>query len=298
MKMKKELCALLAAAVLASSTAAYAGEALKKTAAAESFTEADQEPAAEQEDLSAAQFTTETIQLLNGNRAVVHSCDGRVYFVEGSCSAGPVKNMEDAERVLSSLTGLLGGDERIQFEPWRTVTDPAGNHYYVFCQMYADTTVSGGAVKIITDADGKMLGLTCSMETELPEVEAVEGITAQQAEQKVLEHAEENGEPVPEILEGMSKKVILPVNRYLDPYSEEEKEESRFVWAVYSNNSKGSNENGSDLPYLAHYVTTAGEYLYSLPTIIPGDEASEAGYDASYVFEFMEPAEYSGTGLL
>ena len=104
MKMKKELCALLAAAVLASSTAAYAGEALKKTAAAESFTEADQEPAAEQEDLSAAQFTTETIQLLNGNRAAVHSCDGRVYFVEGSCSAGPVKNMEDAERVLSSLT--------------------------------------------------------------------------------------------------------------------------------------------------------------------------------------------------
>ena len=289
---------MLAAAVLASSTAVYAGEALKKTAAAESFTEADQEPAAEQEDLSAAQFTTETIQLLNGNRAVVHSCDGRVYFVEGSCSAGPVKNMEDAERVLSSLTGLLGGDERIQFEPWRTVTDPAGNHYYVFCQMYADTTVSGGAVKIITDADGKMLGLTCSMETELPEVEAVEGITAQQAEQIVLEHAEENGEPVPEILEGMSKKVILPVNRYLDPYSEEEKEESRFVWAVYSNNSKGSNENGSDLPYLAHYVTTAGEYLYSLPTIIPGDEASEAGYDASYVFEFMEPAEYSGTVML
>ena len=91
---------MLAAAVLASSTAVYAGEALKKTAAAESFTEADQEPAAEQEDLSAAQFTTETIQLLNGNRAAVHSCDGRVYFVEGSCSAGPVKNMEDAERVL------------------------------------------------------------------------------------------------------------------------------------------------------------------------------------------------------
>ncbi|MGX8706498.1 MAG: M4 family metallopeptidase, partial [bacterium] len=48
-------------------------------------------------------------------------------------------------------------------------------------------------------------------------------------------------------------------------------------------------------PYLAHYVTMDGEYLYSLPTIMPGDEAGAAGFDSAYVFEFMEPAEYTGT---
>lgn len=289
---------MLAAAMLASSAAAYAGEALNETKEAQIFTEADQEPVPGQKDLSAGQFTAETIQLPNGNSALVHSDNGRVYFVEGNCSSAPVKNMEDAEKVLSSLTGLLGGDDRIKFEPWRMVTDPAGNCYYIFFQMYADTTVSGGAVKIITDADGNMLGMTCSMETELPEVEAAEGISAEQAEEIVREHAEENGEMLPEILEGMTTKIILPVNKDLDPYSEEEKEESRFVWAVYSNNSRENHETGSDLPYLAHYVTTGGEYLYSLPTIMPGDEAAEAGYDASYVFEFMEPAEYSGTVML
>jgi Zn-dependent metalloprotease len=105
------------------------------------------------------------------------------------------------------MTGLLGGDDQIQFEPWRMVTDPAGNCYYIFFQMYADTTVSGGAVKIITDADGNMLGMTCSMETELPEVEAAEGISAEQAEEIVREHAEENGEMLPEILEGPDETI-------------------------------------------------------------------------------------------
>ena len=57
---------------------------------------------------------------------------------------------------------------------------------------------------------------------------------------------------------------------------------------------KSASVSGTDLPYLAHYVTQGGEYLYNLPTILPGDAAGSAGYDASYVFEFMEPVDYTG----
>ena len=44
-----------------------------------------------------------------------------------------------------------------------------GNHYYVFQQMLDNTTVLGGAVKVITDGNGHMLGLTSSIVTGLPE---------------------------------------------------------------------------------------------------------------------------------
>ena len=91
------------------------------------------------------------------------------------------------------------------------------------------------------------------------------------------------------------KQIILPVNLELDPDSDEEKEESRFVWAVYTDNPGMGQEKGSDFPYLAHYVTMDGEDLYNLPTVVPGDEASTSGFDAAYAFDSMEPVEYTGT---
>ena len=224
----------------------------------------------------------------------VYTHDDRVTFVEGDISGAPIRSMEDAEKIIASHIALMGGNERTQFEPWRTLTDTAGNRYYVFQQMYAETTVSGGAVKVVTDEDGSMLGLVASVETELPDAEEAEGITAGQAETLVRSTVLERQGTEPDLIEGSTEKIILPVNLELDPDSEEEKEESRFVWAVYSTNADSSIRKGSDLPYLAHYVTMAGEYLYSLPTIMPGDEVATAGYNAAYVFEFMEPVDYTG----
>ena len=222
----------------------------------------------------------------------------RVTFVEGNCAEGPILDPADAEALVRDVSDLLGGDERTQFEFWRTLNDACGNRYYVFQQMYAETTVSGGAVKVVTDAAGNMLGLVSSIEAELPEVEEAEGIAAQDAEALVRAHALENDGMEVELVGGRTEKIILPVNLELDIESTEEKEESRFVWVVYSDNPTGSVARGSDLPYLAHYVTMDGTYLYSLPTIIPGDEAGSSGFDAAYVFEFMEPADYTGTVTL
>ena len=236
-------------------------------------------------------LTLEDLEALN---ATAHTRDGRVTFVEGACTDGAVTGMEDAARVVDAMIDLMGGDDRTQFEPWRTLTDTNGNRYYVFQQMYTGVTVSGGAVKVVTDKDGAMLGLVCSVESELPEAQAAEGISADEAEALVIRHVEETLNQTADVLEGRTAKVILPVNLELDMDSEEEKEESRFVWVVYTNNPVVSLSNGSDLPYLAHYVDMSGEYLYSLPTVIPGDEASASGYNAAYVFEFMEPVDYTG----
>ena len=159
--------------------------------------------------------------------------------------------------------------------------------------MCDNTTVLGGAVKVIADGDGHMLGLTSSIITELPDAREADGVTAERAEQIVIDHEKETRRQTLAVQEGLTDRMILPVALEIDVEAEDDAG-SRYVWVVYTNNPDSSLERASDLPYLAHYVTLDGEYLYSLPTIIPGDEASTSGFDASYVFEFMEPVDYTG----
>jgi len=197
--------------------------------------------------------------------------------------------------VIQSVLPLLGGDGQTAFEPWRLLNDPAGNIYYVFQQVLEDALVPGGAVKVITDREGNMTGLTGSI---VPvsvegggEAKDNRAITAEEAEALVLTHERENSGAEPDVIKGQTVKIVLPVDRVVDVEADEI--DSRYVWAVYTTNSSAS-VSGTDLPYLAHYVTLGGEYLYNLPTILPGDTAGSAGYDASYVFEFMEPVDYTG----
>ena len=241
-------------------------------------------------------LTLEDIEALNGGPVTVHTDNGRITFVGGTCTDQPVKSYEDAQRVIDAMLPLLGGDANTAFEPWRVLNDPAGNSYYVFQQVLKDTLAQGGAVKIITDSAGNMTGLTASVVPVCIEGEgdAADGslnITAAQAETLVLAHEKEIGNETPDVVSGKTMKIVLPVERNVD--IDADKIVSRYVWAVYTTNP-AAGISGTDLPYLAHYVTMDGEYLYCLPTIVPGDTAGSAGYDASYVFEFMEPAEYTG----
>ena len=239
------------------------------------------EPAAE------ARLTPERIKALNGGEVPIRTENGRITFVGGTCTESPVRSAEDAAKVVADMLPLIG-DSRTRFEPRRTLYDSFGNTYYVFQQVYADTIVDGGAVKVITGRDGKMLGLTCSVVSDMPEEAAAGGISAAAAEALVMQREKDLGHH-PALMEGKTRKIVLPVNRELD--LEADTIETRFVWAVCTTNPESGT---SDLPYLTHYVTMSGEYLYSLATMLPDDSAGAAGYHADYVFEFMEPAEYTG----
>ena len=237
-------------------------------------------------------------QLTAGNLealgAKAYTSDGRVTFVDGACTADPIKDREDAARTAESMITRIGGDARTRFEPWRTLTDAKGNRYYVFQQVYAGVTVPGGAVKIITDPQGRMLGMVASVESDLPDASEAEGISAQQAEALVMERLQSTpGQAQAELIEGYTERTILPVKMGIDPDSEDEVEDAkcRYVWAVYTSNI---GEKDMDRPYLAHYVAMDGTWLYSLPTVLPGDEAGTSGFSAAYVFENMEPVEYTG----
>ncbi len=217
----------------------------------------------------------------------------RATLLDGACTDQSVSSFDDAFAVIGSVMDDAASSGRIQLEPWRMLTDACGNRYYVFQQMYDNTTVLGGAVKVMTDSEGKMLGMNSSLVTDLPVKEPLEGITAQQAEQLTLEHAMQTSQQALTVVEGLTARMILPLILETDMEADEE-EGSRYVWVVYTDNPGSRQAQTPDLPYLAHYVTLEGEYLYSLPTMMPGDEAGASGFDASYVFEFMEPVEYTG----
>lgn len=270
--LKKWICLIAAAALLLSAVPAGAESA----------------PGAR----GTPRMTAQRLEEMNGGPEGIHRRGGAVTLLEGRCTEEKITDPEGAARAVGSMIGLIGGDERSRFEYLRTLTDAAGNRYYVFKQMYDNTTVLNGAVKVVTDPDGNMIGLTSSVEGDLPEAEESEGVTAAQAEETVLREMEKRG-TVPAAVPGVTEKMILPLVTSVDN-EENELDEGRFVWVVYTENPDSGVAGATDLPYLAHYVTMAGEYLYSLPTIRPGDEAGASGFSAGYVFEFMEPAEYTG----
>ncbi len=259
--------------------------------------ETEEDPLAIQNeaDLAMAQELSENIRADYGAEAKVYVHNGKVTLIDGACTDQTIGSMEEASELIRDLIFIVGGNEETQFEPWREVTDPFDNHYYIFQQMYNDITVLGGALKVITDSEGTMTGLSCSVETELPEEEEQDRITAKEAEQLVLEHGLETMKADLKVIEGQTSLTVLSM---LDPAKisddTEMDERSRYAWVVFTDNPENRMDASAELPYLAHYVTASGEYLYSLPTIMPGDEAGSTGSDASYVFEFMEPVDYTG----
>ena len=235
-------------------------------------------------------LTLEAIQALNNNNVVIDINDGHVTFVGGTCTSDKVQSSDAAAKVVENMIPLMGGDSRTTFEPWRTLYDSFGNTYYVFQQVYADTIVQGGAAKVIIDREGNMVGLTCSVVSDLPDEETSGGISAEDAEQLVRIHEKGRGITEPTIIEGVTKKIVLPVDREID--LEADDIPTRFVWVVCTTDTSG--KSNSDMPYLAHYVTLSGDYLYSIPTLLPGDSVANTGYDAEYFFENMESVPYTG----
>ena len=274
-------CLCMAGALLSGSFSAFGQEEM---------TEAEVQTEALGEEIP--QLTLEAVSSLNGGSEKVYSHNGRVTQVDGTCSASLVENSQDAETVVKSMMDLIGASADMEFAPWREITDPVGNTYYIFQQMFENTTVCGGAIKVITDPDGNMIGMTSSVESKMPEVTSGEGISAQEAQQAVLEHEAETDGDALEVYDKYTGKVILPTVLQID--IEGTDESSRFAWVVYTNNPSEDVLSGIDLPYLAHYVGMDGEYLYSIPAITPDDETGRSGYDSSYIFEFMEPVTYTG----
>ena len=118
------------------------------------------------------------------------------------------------------------------------------NVCYTFAQMAGDIRVYGNAIKLITDKDGKAIGLVSAI---LPNVKAAPvdewGVTAEEAE-AIIEDYYKDGDV--HAVDGATDKILMPMADGEDIYC--------YAWVVYTENFSTQ----SDAAYLAHYVKSNG----------------------------------------
>ena len=158
------------------------------------------------------------------------------------------------------------------------------NICYTFYQIAGDIRVFGATVKLITDNDGKAIGLVSAI---LPDVKAAPadewGITGEEAEAIIEDYYREQGVHA---VDGATDQILMPIEEGSELYC--------YAWVVYTENFSAQ----YDTAYLAHYVKSDGEYLFAIPISEPHNADAMAGNVTAFVFDKMEEGEWTGTVTL
>lgn len=214
--------------------------------------------------------------------------DENVYTGDGTVTAfigepfydGVIKDEQEAVKAVESVYDRIGADSTTKLE-LAEIRPTEDNVCYTFYQMAGDLRVYGDAVKLITDNDGKAIGLVSAI---LPNVKAAPAdewsITEQEAEAIIEDYYKETGVHA---IDGATDRILLPVEDGAQLYC--------YAWVVYTENFSPE----YDTAYLAHYVKSDGEYLYSLPISEPHNADALAGDVTAFAFDKMEEAEWTGT---
>lgn len=289
----KRLTALVLAGVMLFGTACGGGNQTNGTA-----TNADAGAASVQEQTAdgagdaeattegAANSAEDTADGEKGDAIIIEdenafSGDGTVTaFIGEPFYDGVIKDYSDAYEAVLSVYDRIGADETTDLE-LAEVRPTEDNICYTFYQMAGDIRVYGDAVKLITDNDGKAIGLVSAI---LPNVKAapiaVWGITEEEAEAIIEDYYKDADVHA---VDGATEQILMPIARGSELYL--------YAWVVYTENF----DPRYDTAYLAHYVKSDGEYLYSLPISEPHNADALAGDVTAFVFDKMEETDWTGT---
>ena len=94
---------------------------------------------------------TETVMMKEGQSPAM-------LMTEGPWKDMKVHSVEDAAAVLEE-TKKESGYSKLEYEPFRTLDDTLGNHYYVFQQVQEGIPVFGGSVKVVADGEKGLMRL-------------------------------------------------------------------------------------------------------------------------------------------
>ena len=289
----KRLTALVLAGVMLFGTACGGGNQTNGTAGnadagAASVQEqtADGAGDAEATTEGAANSAEDTADGKKGDAIIIEdenafSGDGTVTaFIGEPFYDGVIKDYSDAYEAVLSVYDRIGADETTDLE-LAEVRPTEDNICYTFYQMAGDIRVYGDAVKLITDNDGKAIGLVSAI---LPNVKAapiaVWGITEEEAEAIIEDYYKDADVHA---VDGATEQILMPIARGSELYL--------YAWVVYTENF----DPRYDTAYLAHYVKSDGEYLYSLPISEPHNADALAGDVTAFVFDKMEETDWTGT---
>lgn len=191
-----------------------------------------------------------------------------------------IKDYDEAYKAVQSVYDRIGADETTQLE-LAEVRPTEDNVCYTFYQIAGDIRVYGDVVKLITDNDGKAIGLISAI---LPDVKAAPvdewGVTAEEAEAIIEDYYREDELHA---VDGATEQILMPISSGSELYC--------YAWVVYTENIYPQ----FDAAYLAHYVKSNGEYLRALPISEPHNADALAGDVTAFVFDKMEETDWTGT---
>ncbi len=217
------------------------------------------------------------------------------FFISGKKAFEPVTSDLEAYRLAYRLVGLCGGSDQTDLRLWSKLRNN-GVTVYSFQQMTGSEAAHGNTMKIALDEDGTVSAVFSSISEDADE--EIRLISRAEAEEAVRAHLKAHGFS-PEIFPDETDRAMhspIDMAQALEIGADEDAPADQLVWIVYSrNNVSGEDaQEQIDYPFIAHYVSLDGTYLYSLPVRTPGDEESISGYRKQDVFEGMRPGTYTG----
>lgn len=191
-----------------------------------------------------------------------------------------VTDEESATEAMGSIAEELGADETTYLALDSIRPTETGLTYYTFYQVAAgNLPVTGGAAKLVVDADGTAVCAVGTLYPDMPDIDEDEWkITAGEAEEKIREIFAEDHLKV---LEGLTHQTLLPCYNLTSAYA---------VWVVYTNNPW----DDFDAPYIAHYVAAQGNYVDSVGVSAPMSSGALSGSGAELVFSGLEAGTWTG----
>ena len=240
----------------------------------------------EKEYNTTVQLTEERIQEMNDGKAVIlYDENGYLSFLDGIFYDQPVKDYEEAIQALYGVASLLGISKGCEFYAVYGATDPAGYIYLTYKQRYGNITIENASLKIVLNPQGYPCLLSCSFAREIGMDPGTDGISAEEAENKVrMILWKEN----PEILEKYTRQTSVLINGI-----------AFHAWEVYTYNTNRNVQNSR--PYLKHIILYDGSYYKALQVSSPEDYSSQdaaTSGDAELFFENLIPATYTGKVML
>ena len=236
---------------------------------------------------TSAAMSMDDVQAMNGGNAIILTENDKVTFIDGTFYAGQVTDFSSAAAALQRIYGLLGMSPDTVLMQKGAMSDSYGNIIYRFGQMQNNTEIPQGMVKVYTDASGHVTGMSSSVTGYVIPQEGVP-VTAAEAESAVSAYLIRAGLTQLPIMSAYTRQMLAP--NYV---SDQGNVPMMYMWAVYTWNPEMTLDgNTSDLPFLAHFVNSAGEYRYSIPCTLPPLEES-TNTDAA--FDAMVSTTWTGT---
>lgn len=238
-------------------------------------------PYLDEDDEEIVRFTEEDIQEMNdGNAFIMYDDEGYATTIVGYMSEEPIHTMTELRGVIDQLGDLLGLGEEYEIEP--IVQNEYRDYISFTFRQYDDGfEVANSTLKILLNTKNYPIVVQSSIVPNIHSSYTGTEITAEEAEEVVNQIGINNGILLT-VFEDYTSQCVL----------DDVQIAATRCYRIYTDNPFSS--QGTDMPYLVHYVDFDGNYLKNYPTNNLTEEILTE-HDNDAYFENLTATNYTFT---